>query len=51
VESEAILVRERPAGARIPLPIQLDGAAGMRKHRAIAGEDGERTGLLVGERL
>jgi hypothetical protein len=51
VEGEAILVRERGGGARIPLTVQLDGAGGARKQRAIAGEDGERTGLLVGERL
>jgi hypothetical protein len=51
MEGEAILVRERCGGARIPLTVQLDGAGGVRKQRAIAGEDGERTGLLVGERL
>ena len=51
VQREAILVAERSAGARVPLTVQLDGAGGVRKQRAIAGEDGERTGLLVGERL
>jgi len=51
VEGEAILVGKRTAGARIPLAVQLDGAGGVRNQRAIAGEDGERTGLLVGERL
>jgi len=51
VQREAILVGKRSAGARVPLTVQLDGASGVRKQRAIAGEDGERTGLLVGERL
>jgi hypothetical protein len=51
VEGKAVLVRERSACARVPLTVQLDGAGGVRKQRAIAGEDGERTGLLVGERL
>ncbi|HEY4871284.1 MAG TPA: hypothetical protein VIJ03_05240 [Candidatus Dormibacteraeota bacterium] len=51
VEGESVLVRERCGGARIPLTVQLDGAGGVLKQRAIAGEDGERTGLLVGERL
>jgi len=51
VEGEAILVRKRCGGAGIPLTVQLDGAGGVRKQRAIAGEDGERTGLLVGEQL
>ena len=51
VQRKAILVGERSDGARVPLTVQLDGAGGVRKQRAIAGEDGERTGLLVGERL
>jgi len=51
VEGEAILVWERCGGARVPLTVELDGAGGMRKQWAIAGEDGEGTGLLVGERL
>jgi hypothetical protein len=51
VEGEGILVRERRDGARKPLTVQLDGAGGVGKQWAIAGEDGERTGLLVGERL
>src|SRR5256885_2069034 len=51
MQREAILVGERAAGARVPLTVELDGAGGVRKQRAIAGEDGERTGLLVGERL
>jgi len=51
VEGEAILVWEWCRGARIPLTVQLDGAGCVRKQRAIAGEDGEGTGLLVGERL
>jgi len=51
VEGEAILVWERAGVARIPLTVQLDGAGGVRKQWAIAGEDGEGTGLLVGERL
>jgi hypothetical protein len=51
MQGEAILIWERCGGARIPLTVQLDGAGGVRKQRAIAGEDGERTGLLVGERL
>jgi len=51
VQGEAILVWERAAGARVPLTVQLDGAGRVRKQRAIAGEDGEGTGLLVGERL
>jgi hypothetical protein len=51
MEGEAILMRERCPGARIPLTVQLDGACGVRKQWAIAGEDGERTGQLVGERL
>jgi len=51
VQGEGVLVRERGGGARIPLTVQLDGAGCVRKQRAIAGEDGERTGLLVGERL
>jgi len=51
VEGEAVLVGERAGGARIPLTVQLDGTGGADKQRAIAGEDGERTGLLVGERL
>jgi hypothetical protein len=51
VEGEAVLVRERAAGARVPLTVQLDGTGGADKQRAVAGEDGEGTGLLVGERL
>jgi hypothetical protein len=51
VEGKAILVGERSAGTRVPRPVQLDGASGVRKHWAIAGEDGETAGLLVGERL
>ena len=51
VEGEAVLVRERAAGARVPLTVQLDGTRGANKQRAIAGEDRKRTGLLVGERL
>jgi len=51
VEGEAVLVGQRAGGARIPLTVQLDGTGGADKQRAIAGEDGERTGLLVGERL
>jgi hypothetical protein len=51
VQRKAILVGERFDGARVPLTVELDGAGGVRKQRAIAGEDGERTGLLVGERL
>jgi hypothetical protein len=51
VEGEAILVWEWCGGARVPLTVELDGAGGMRKQWAIAGEDGEGTGLLVGERL
>ena len=51
VKGKAVLVRERGGGARIPLTVHLDGARGVRKQWAIAGEDGERTGLLVGERL
>jgi hypothetical protein len=39
VEGESVLVRERAAGARIPLTVQLDGAGGVLKQRAIAGED------------
>jgi hypothetical protein len=39
VKGEAILVREWGSGARIPLTVQF------------AGEDGEGTGQLVGERL
>jgi len=51
VEGEGIPVWERVGRARVPLTVQLDGAGGVRKQRAIAGEDGEGTGLLVGERL
>jgi hypothetical protein len=51
MEGEAVLMRERCRGTRIPLTVQLDGAGGVRKQWAIAGEDGERTGQLVGERL
>ncbi|HXN78807.1 MAG TPA: hypothetical protein VN965_08580, partial [Candidatus Dormibacteraeota bacterium] len=51
VEGKAILVGERAGGAWVPLTVQLDGAGGMREQWAIAGEDGERTGQLVGERL
>jgi hypothetical protein len=51
VQGESVLVWERAAGARVPLTVQLDGADRVRKQRAIAGEDGERAGLLVGERL
>ena len=51
VQGDGILVWEGARGARVPLTVQLDGAGGVRKQRAIAGEDGERTGLLVGERL
>jgi hypothetical protein len=51
VEGEAVLVKERAGGAGVPLTVQLDGAGGARQQRAIAGEDGEGTGLLVGERL
>jgi hypothetical protein len=51
VQGEGILVWQRAGGARVPLTVQLDGASGVRKQWAIAGEDGERTGLLVGERL
>jgi hypothetical protein len=51
VQGKAILVWERAGGARIPLTVELDGAGRVRKQRAIAGENGERTGLLVGERL
>jgi hypothetical protein len=51
VEGEAVLVWERAAGTRVPLTVELDGTGGADKQRAIAGEDGERTGLLVGERL
>ena len=51
VEGEAVLVGERAGGAGVPLTVQLDGTGGARKQRAIAGENGEGTGLLVGERL
>jgi hypothetical protein len=51
VQGEVILVWERAGGAREPLTVQLDRAGGVGKQRAIAGEDGKRTGLLVGERL
>ena len=51
VQGKGILVWEGARGARVPLTVQLDGARGVDKQRAIAGEDGERTGLLVGERL
>jgi hypothetical protein len=51
MERERVLVRQRPPGTRVPGPVQLDGAGGVRKHFPIAGEDGETAGLLVGERL
>jgi hypothetical protein len=51
VKGERILMWERGGGARIPLTVQLDSAAGVPKKRAVAGDDGEGTGLLVGERL
>jgi hypothetical protein len=51
VQGKGILVWEWAGGARVPLTVQLDGAGRVRKQRAIAGEDREGTGLLVGERL
>jgi hypothetical protein len=51
VERERILVWKRCGGARIPLTVQLDSAGRMLKQRAVAGDDREGTGLLVGERL
>jgi hypothetical protein len=51
MQGEGILVWQRAGGARVPLTVQLDGAGGVCKQRSIAGGDGERTGLLVGERL
>jgi hypothetical protein len=51
VEGEPILMWERGGGARIPLAVQFDGGDGVAKKRAVAGDDGEGTGLLVGERL
>jgi hypothetical protein len=50
VQGEGIRLRQWRTGARKPLAVQLDGAAGAFDEWSVAGEYGEGAGLLVGAR-
>ena len=51
VEGGGIGMGEGDGGAGEPLTVQLDRAGGAPNECAVAGQDGKRAGLLVGERL
>jgi hypothetical protein len=49
LQREGISMRERRGGAGKPLAVELDRAGGAPNECAVASEDGEGAGLLVGE--